>query len=120
MKLVIASNNGHKLQEIRDIIGKKYELLSLSEIGCFDDIPETGSTLEIKALQKSSYIYSRYHLSCFADDTGLEVDALNGEPGVYSARYAGEERLASKNIQKLLKQKILLTIILEKIVIMIM
>ena len=104
MKLVIASNNGHKLQEIRDIIGKKYELLSLSEIGCFDDIPETGSTLEINALQKSSYIYSRYHLSCFADDTGLEVDALNGEPGVYSARYAGQGCSFDDNIDKLLDE----------------
>lgn len=102
MKLVIASNNAHKLQEIRDIIGSRYELLSLDNIGCFEEIPETGTTLEMNAFQKSSYIYSRYHLSCFADDTGLEVDVLNGEPGVYSARYAGEERLASKNIQKLL------------------
>lgn len=103
MKLVIASNNAHKLQEIRAIIGKQYELLSLNEIGCYDEIPETGSTLEINAQQKSNYIYTRYNLSCFADDTGLEVDALNGAPGVYSARYAGEERLASKNIQKLLQ-----------------
>lgn len=102
MKLVIASNNAHKLQEIREIIGNRYELVGLNEIGCFEDIPETGETLEINALQKSNYIYSNYKLSCFADDTGLEVDALNGEPGVYSARYAGEERLASNNIKKLL------------------
>lgn len=102
MKLVIASNNAHKLQEIREIIGNRYELVGLNEIGCFEDIPETGETLEINALQKSNYIYSNYKLSCFADDTGLEVDALNGKPGVYSARYAGEERLASNNIKKLL------------------
>lgn len=102
MKLVIASNNTHKLQEISEIIGGRYELVGLNDIGCFEDIPETGSTLEINALQKSNFIYSKYQLSCFADDTGLEVDALNGAPGVYSARYAGEERLASKNVEKLL------------------
>lgn len=104
MKLVIATNNAHKLKEIRDIIGGRFDLVGLNDIGCFDEIPETGTTLSSNALQKSQYIYSRYQLSCFADDTGLEVDALDGAPGVYSARYAGEERLASKNIDKLLAQ----------------
>ena len=88
MKIVFATNNAHKLDEIRHILGDKFEVLSLNDINCHDDIPETGSTLEENARQKAQYIYDKYHLSVFADDTGLEVDALNGEPGVYSARYA--------------------------------
>ena len=88
MKIVFATNNQHKLSEIRSILGESIEVLSLKDIGCDVDIPETGKTLEANALQKAQYIYDNYHIDCFADDTGLEVDALNGAPGVYSARYA--------------------------------
>ena len=92
MKIVFATNNQHKLSEIRQILGDRIEILSLNDIGCHDDIPETASTLEGNAWQKAQYIYDHYHLSCFADDTGLEVDALDGAPGVFSARYAGEPK----------------------------
>ena len=88
MKIVFATNNAHKLSEIRSILGESIEVLSLKDIGCDVDIPETGTTLEANALQKAHYIYDHYHIDCFADDTGLEVDALDGAPGVYSARYA--------------------------------
>ena len=88
MKIVFATNNQHKLEEIRSILGESIEVLSLKDIGCDADIPETGTTLEENALQKAQYIYDHYHISVFADDTGLEVDALDGAPGVYSARYA--------------------------------
>ena len=88
MKIVFATNNEHKLSEIRAILGPSFEVVSLADIGCHEDIPETGTTLEENALMKAEYIYNKYHLSCFADDTGLEVEALNGAPGVYSARYA--------------------------------
>ena len=88
MKIVFATNNKHKLDEIRNILGDKFEVLSLNDIDCHDDIPETGSTLEENARQKAEYIYNKYHCNVFADDTGLEVEALGGEPGVYSARYA--------------------------------
>ena len=88
MKIVFATNNQHKLSEIRSILGDNIEVLSLKDIGCDVDIPETGTTLEENALQKAQYIYDHYHTDCFADDTGLEVDALDGAPGVYSARYA--------------------------------
>jgi XTP/dITP diphosphohydrolase len=88
MKIVFATNNEHKLSEIRSILGESIDVLSLKEIGCDVDIPETGTTLEENALQKAQYVYDHYHIDCFADDTGLEVDALNGAPGVYSARYA--------------------------------
>ena len=91
MKIVFATNNEHKLSEIRAILGPKFEVVSLADIGCHEDIPETGDTLEENALMKAEYIYDKYHLSCFADDTGLEVEALNGAPGVYSARYASME-----------------------------
>ncbi len=91
MKLVFATNNQYKLEEIRSILGDKFEVVSLREIGCLEDIPETGKTLEENALQKAQYVYDHFHVSCFADDTGLEVDALNGAPGVYSARYASLE-----------------------------
>ena len=87
-RIVFATNNQHKLQEIRDILGSDYEVVSLKEIGCDVDIPETGNTLEENALQKAQYVYDHYHVSCFADDTGLEVEALDGAPGVHSARYA--------------------------------
>ena len=88
MKIVFATNNKHKLDEIRSILGPSFEVLSLNDLGCHDDIPETGSTLEENARQKAQYIYDKYHCNVFADDTGLEVEALGGEPGVYSARYA--------------------------------
>ncbi len=102
-KIVFATNNKHKLEEIREIFGNKIEILSLGDIGCHDDIPETAATLEGNAMQKAKYIYDKYGMSCFADDTGLEVDALGGEPGVYSARYAGGEGHDSEaNMTKLL------------------
>ena len=105
MKIVFATNNQHKLSEIRDILGESIEVLSLKDIGCDVDIPETGKTLEENALQKAQYIYDHYHLDCFADDTGLEVEALNGAPGVYSARYAGGEGHDSEaNMTKLLHE----------------
>ena len=88
MQFVFATNNAHKLSEIRAILGNKIEVLSLKDIGCDVDIPETGNTLEENALLKARYVWEHYHLSCFADDTGLEVDALNGAPGIYSARFA--------------------------------
>ena len=88
MKIVFATNNKHKLDEIRNILGKQFEVLSLNDIGCHDDIPETGTMLEENARQKAEYTYNKYHCNVFADDTGLEVEALDGEPGVYSARYA--------------------------------
>ena len=99
MKIVFATNNQHKLEEIRSILGNKFEVVSLHEIGCDEDIPETGKTLEENALQKAQYVYDHYHVSCFADDTGLEVDALNGAPGVYSARYAAIESVATESQQ---------------------
>lgn len=102
MKLVFATNNKHKLDEMRAILGGKVELLSLSDIGCHDEIPETADTLEGNALIKARYIFDKYGLSCFADDTGLEVDALDGAPGVYSARYAGENNDSEANVAKLL------------------
>ena len=88
MKIVFATNNEHKLSEIRSILGADFEVLSLKDIGCEVDIPETGKTLEENALQKAQYVYDPYHIDCFADDTGLEVEALGGAPGIYSARYA--------------------------------
>ena len=103
MKLVFATNNKHKLQEVRDIVGNRVEVLSLNDIDCHDEIPETASTLQGNALIKARYIYEKYGLDCFADDTGLEVEALDGAPGVYSARYAGEECDSEANMQKLLQ-----------------
>ncbi|UVP13474.1 non-canonical purine NTP diphosphatase [Bacteroides ovatus] len=104
-KLVFATNNAHKLEEVAAILGDQVELLSLNDISYQTDIPETAETLEGNALLKSSYIYKNYHLDCFADDTGLEVEALNGAPGVYSARYAGGEgHDAQANMLKLLHE----------------
>lgn len=104
MKIVFATNNQHKLQEIRDILGSEFEIVSLKDIGCDVDIPETGNTLEENAMQKAQYVYDHYNLSCFADDTGLEVEALNGEPGVHSARYAeGTYHDSEANMAKLLR-----------------
>lgn len=102
-KLVFATNNAHKLEEIAAILGEKIELLSLKDIECTADIPETANTLEGNATQKAEYIYQQYGLDCFADDTGLEVEALDGAPGVFSARYAGEGHNSEDNMQKLLQ-----------------
>lgn len=101
-KLVFATNNSHKLEEVRDVFGASYQVLSLKDIGCFADIPETAATLEGNALLKAQFVFDKYGYNCFADDTGLEVDALGGRPGVYSARYAGEDQNAENNMQKLL------------------
>lgn len=104
-KLVFATNNAHKLEEIRAILGDKVEILSLNDIHCHADIPETADTLEGNAALKATYIYEHYGLDCFADDTGLEVEALNGAPGIYSARYAGGEGHDSEaNMKKLLRE----------------
>ena len=104
-KIVFATNNAHKLNEVRAILGEKIEVLSLKEIDCYDDIPETADTLEGNAFLKARYIYERFGVDCFADDTGLEVEALNGAPGVFSARYAGGEGHNSEaNMQKLLRE----------------
>lgn len=89
-KIVFATNNLHKLEEVRNIVGERMQILSLSDIGCTDDIPETADTIEGNALIKARYIKNKYGYDCFSDDTGLEIKALNNEPGVYSARYAGE------------------------------
>lgn len=105
MKLVIATNNTHKLSEISTILGEKVELLSMADIGCHDDIPETADTLEGNALQKARYIYERYGVDVFADDTGLEVKVLNGRPGVFTARYAYPDRHDTEaNTTKLLAE----------------
>jgi len=109
MKLVFATNNPHKLQEIQHLLGDSIELLSLSDIHCYEDIPENQETIEGNAAEKSFYVFNKYGFNCFADDTGLEIEVLNGEPGVYSARYAGEEKSPQKNmdlvLQKLAKIK---------------
>ncbi len=105
MRLVFATNNKHKLSEMSSILGDKIELLSLKDINCDVDIPETADTLEGNAILKSEFIYNNYNINCFADDTGLEVEALNGEPGVYSARYAeGESHDSMANMKKLLSK----------------
>ncbi len=105
MKIVFATNNQHKLREIREILGDQFEILSLADIGCHEDIPETGNTLEANAHQKAEYVFDHYHIDCFADDTGLEVDALGGAPGVHSARYAeGTDHNSEANMDKLLRE----------------
>ena len=105
MKIVFATNNQNKLTEVKKMLGNKFEVLSLSDIGCYDDIPEKGQTLEDNALLKAQYVFDKYHVNCFADDTGLEVDALGGAPGVYSARYAGGAGHDSDaNMKKLLHE----------------
>ena len=104
MKIVFATNNPNKLEEIQMLMPKGIEIVSLEDIGCTEDIPETGNTLEANAFQKAHYLKEHYGFDCFADDTGLEVEALNGEPGVYSARYAGEQRNADDNMNKLLNE----------------
>ena len=102
-KLVFATNNLHKLKEVSAILGDKIELLSLNDINCHTDIPETSDTLEGNALLKAKFIHSHYGINCFADDTGLEVEALNGKPGVYSARYAGDTHNSEANMLKLIQ-----------------
>lgn len=102
MKLVFATNNKHKLEEVQLMLGDQFELLGLNAIGCTEDIPETSATLEGNASQKARYVFDKYGYNCFADDTGLEVEAIDMEPGVYSARYAGPQRDANDNMQKLL------------------
>lgn len=104
MKLVFATNNQHKLHEIQHLLGDSIELLSLNDIGCLEDIPENQPTIEGNAAEKSFYVYNKYGYNCFADDTGLEIEALNGEPGVYSARYAGDEKNPQKNIELVLSK----------------
>lgn len=102
MKLVFATNNQHKLQEISQLLGSSIELLSLNDINCTDEVPENQETLEGNAAEKSFYIFNKFGYNCFADDTGLEIEALNGEPGVYSARYAGEDKNAQNNMDLVL------------------
>ena len=104
MKLVFATNNLHKLKEVQEMLSNSIEVLSLKDIGCFEDIEETEITLEGNAKLKADYITKKYGFDCFADDTGLEVEALDGKPGVYSARYAGEHGNAEKNMEKLLNE----------------
>jgi XTP/dITP diphosphohydrolase len=102
MQLVFASNNKNKIQEIQALVPSDFKILSLEDIGCFEEIPETAETIEGNAILKANYVTQNYGYPCFADDTGLEVDALNGAPGVYSARYAGEQKNAEDNMNKLL------------------
>ncbi|MBO7225901.1 MAG: non-canonical purine NTP diphosphatase [Bacteroidales bacterium] len=102
-EIVIATNNKHKVEEIRSLVGDRIKIISLSELGCKEDIPETGETLEENARQKARYIWEKYGKDCFADDTGLMVDALDGKPGVYSARFAGEKCSFDDNIDLMLE-----------------
>jgi len=102
MQLVFATNNRHKLEEVEAKLQGEIKLLTLNDIGCYDDIEETGTTFKANASIKSQYIYNKYKLNCFGDDSGLEIDALNGEPGVYSARYAGEHGNHAANIKQVL------------------
>jgi len=102
MELVFATNNSHKLRELQQILGNHFELKSLTDIGCFEDIPEESPTIEENSMDKAVYVFEKYGKNCFADDTGLEIEALDGRPGVISARYAGEEKDMNKNIEKVL------------------
>ncbi len=102
MELVFASNNKNKIAEIQSMLPESIKILSLEDIGCQEDIPETADTIEGNAILKADYVTQKYGFDCFADDTGLEINALNGEPGVYSARYAGEQKNAEDNINKVL------------------
>ena len=103
-KLVFSTNNEHKLEEVRAKLGKYYQVISLKDLGDDTDVPETGDTLEENAMIKADYLWNTYQLNCFADDTGLEVEALDNAPGVYSARYAGEQKSSEDNVAKLLKE----------------
>jgi XTP/dITP diphosphohydrolase len=102
MKIVFATNNQNKIKEIQSMLPPNIEIISLESIDCLEDIPETADTIEGNAIMKAAYVTQKYGFDCFADDTGLEVDALNGEPGVFSARYAGEQKSAEDNMDKLL------------------
>ncbi|PVX44823.1 XTP/dITP diphosphohydrolase [Flavobacterium sp. 103] len=102
MKIVFATNNVNKIHEIQSMLPESIEIISLESIGCHEDIPETADTIEGNAIMKANYVTEKYGYDCFADDTGLEVEALSGEPGVYSARYAGEQKSAEDNMDKLL------------------
>ena len=104
MKIVFATNNQHKLKELQQILSMKFELLSLDDMKCFEEIPETSSTIEGNSMQKAEYVYNKFKMDCFADDTGLEIEALDGRPGVNSARYAGDERNMDKNIKKVFSE----------------
>ena len=104
IKLVFATNNENKIKEINALLTNSIKLLSLKDIGCYEDIPETADTIEGNAILKAKYVYEKYGYNCFADDTGLEIKSLNGEPGVFSARYAGEEKNADKNMDKVLQK----------------
>lgn len=104
MQLVFASNNKNKIKEIQALVSDTIQIISLEDIGCTEDIPETAETIEGNAILKANYVTSNYGYDCFADDTGLEVEALNGAPGVYSARYAGEQKDANDNMDKLLQE----------------
>ena len=103
-RFVFATNNNHKLQEVKEIAGNKFDIWNLKQINCFSDIPEDQNTLEGNALQKAKFIWEKCKINCFADDTGLEVEFLNGAPGVFSARYAGESCNFNDNIDKLLRE----------------
>jgi XTP/dITP diphosphohydrolase len=102
MKLCFATNNLHKIEEVQAVVGNSITLASLHDIGCFEELPEEQTTIEGNSLQKAQYVFEKFNIACFADDSGLEVEALNGEPGVYSAMYAGPQRSHSDNIDKLL------------------
>jgi len=104
MKIVFASNNKNKIHEIQSMLPENIQIVSLESIGCFEEIPETAATIDGNAILKANYITQNYGLDCFADDTGLEVDSLNGQPGVYSARYAGEQKNADDNMNRLLEE----------------
>ena len=103
-KIVFATNNAHKLQELRQMLGERYEILGLADIGCHEDIPETADFIEENAQIKARFVKDHYGYDCFSDDTGLEIDALNGEPGVHSARYAGPGHDSEANIDKVLSK----------------
>ena len=102
MNIIFATNNKNKLKEIQNVVPERFIIDSLSDIGCNEEIPEIGTTLKANASQKSKYVLNKYHKNCFSDDTGLEIDALGGEPGVYSARYAGPRRNSNQNMDKVL------------------
>lgn len=103
MKICFATNNKKKIEEVKAALGSNFTIVSLEEIGCFEELPETGDTLDHNAFEKARFVHEHYGVNCFADDTGLEVDALNGAPGVYSGRYAGEPRSDERNMALLMK-----------------
>jgi XTP/dITP diphosphohydrolase len=102
MEIIFATQNKHKITEISSVLGKEFHIISLEDIGCLEELPETQDTFEGNAKQKAFYIYEHYHKNCFADDSGLEIEALNGKPGIYSARYAGNDKDMEANIDKVL------------------